>query len=454
MQQIIQKINKLRQQSGNEQLNYLKGISKESVLKEILEYTYDPDRMYKIDTGKYDSVIIKQGLIKRRLKDFFTLSDWKKFTELLDEFVEKRACNENDVRVIKYFITGFQDLEVQNFLKMVLFKDLRLNLGIKKLQMVFRDFCNKPEVQLADNYKGEVFTNGYYSRKFDGKRMYIMDGIAYSRSNKPCKVEPIKHILDQLNELLAESVFDGEILYFGEKGQEDFQKGISLTASDDRLKDCDNLYYVIFDALNKWDFLNKETQVPFTMIYDLLLDMFDAKPSTRFGYSVLDTKFPNILIARQCMDSNDLEQLRKINNWEGLMYRDGDKPYQFKRTKSLLKIKAMQDGEFKIHSISLGSGKNEGRLGALNIIYKHSLVGVGSGFTDEDRDIITANSKIFLDDKFVEDFSVKVQYFEETTDANGNPSLRFPVFVCFRNNKTCEEFTPLQILEFCREGAK
>ena len=451
MQQIIQKINKLRQQSGNEQLNYLKGISKESVLKEILEYTYDPDRMYKIDTGKYDSVIIKQGLIKRRLKDFFTLSDWKKFTELLDEFVEKRACNENDVRVIKYFITGFQDLEVQNFLKMVLFKDLRLNLGIKKLQMVFRDFCNKPEVQLADNYKGEVFTNGYYSRKFDGKRMYIMDGIAYSRSNKPCKVEPIKHILDQLNELLAESVFDGEILYFGEKGQEDFQKGISLTASDDRLKDCDNLYYVIFDALNKWDFLNKETQVPFTMIYDLLLDMFDAKPSTRFGYSVLDTKFPNILIARQCMDSKDLEQLRKINNWEGLMYRDGDKPYQFKRTKSLLKIK---DGEFKIHSISLGSGKNEGRLGALNIIYKHSLVGVGSGFTDEDRDIITANSKIFLDDKFVEDFSVKVQYFEETTDANGNPSLRFPVFVCFRNNKTCEEFTPLQILEFCREGAK
>lgn len=454
MQQIIQKINKLRQQSGNEQLNYLKGISKESVLKEILEYTYDPDRMYKIDTGKYDSVIIKQGLIKRRLKDFFTLSDWKKFTELLDEFVEKRACNENDVRVIKYFITGFQDLEVQNFLKMVLFKDLRLNLGIKKLQMVFRDFCNKPQVQLAENYTGQEFANGLYSRKFDGKRMYIMDGVAYSRSNKPCKQAPIQHILDALPHYVRDLVFDGEILYFDGQGNEDFQKGISLTASDDRTLECNNLYYVIFDMIRIDKFKLKEQHIPFESAYKALCELLGAQSSSRFGYSVLETDIPNVLIARQEHDLYIFQYEKANKKWEGLMYRDGDACYQFKRTKSLLKIKDMQDGEFTLVDMETGTGRNTNRLGRLTIDFKGNNVGVGSGFTDEDRHLIWENRGIFNSTPFKAAFDVKVQYFNETKDAEGKDSLRFPVFLCFRHTYTKEEFTPEQALEWCREAGK
>lgn len=453
MQDIIKTLQGLRQYSGNAQLEYLNA-NKNELLKEVLDYTYNPDKMYKIDECKLALVTIKKGLIKRKLNSNFTVEDWHKFTEILDELSEKRAADLNDVRRLKYFITGYSSLDAQGLMSMVVAKDLRLNLGIKKLQTIWPDFCNKPEVQLAENYKGEVFANGLYSRKFDGKRMYIMDGVAYSRSNKPCKQAPIQHILDALPHYVRDLVFDGEILYFDGQGNEDFQKGISLTASDDRTLECNNLYYVIFDMVRIDKFKQKEQHIPFESAYKALCELLGAQSSSRFGYSVLETDIPNVLIARQEHDPYIFQYEKANKKWEGLMYRDGDACYQFKRTKSLLKIKDMQDGEFKIHGISEGTGKNKGKLGALNIKFKGNIVGVGSGFKDEDREIIWTNSKIFLNEKFVEDFSVKVQYFEETTDADGNPSLRFPVFLCFRHDETKEEFTPSQVLDWYREGAK
>lgn len=453
MQDIIKTVEGLRQYSGNAQLEYLNA-NKNELLKEVLDYTYNPDKMYKIDECKLALVTIKKGLIKRKLNPNFTVEDWHKFTEILDELSEKRAADLNDVRRLKYFITGYSSLDAQGLMSMVVAKDLRLNLGIKKLQTIWPDFCNKPEVQLAENYKGEIFTNGLYSRKFDGKRMYIMDGVAYSRSNKPCKIAPIQHILQQLPLYMRTTVLDGEILYFDDKGNEDFQKGISLTSSDERTLDCNNLYYVIFDAMESAKFKDKEWELPFSEEYKMICELLEAKDSDKFGYSVLDTLAPNILIARQDSQRDKLQSLCNLNKWEGLMYRNADAPYEFKRTRNLLKIKSMQDGEFMPAGLSEGTGKNKDRLGALNIKFKGNIVGVGSGFKDEDREIIWANSKIFLNEKFIQDFSVKVQYFEETTDADGNPSLRFPVFLCFRHNETKEEFTPSQVLDWCREGAK
>lgn len=450
MYKVINNIDELRELTGNAQLDYLKSI-KSDLLKEILDYTYNPHKMYKIDTGKYDKIVIQKGLIPRKRKTEFTIDDWIHFTLILNSLVSKRAVTEGEAKSVKLFITDFIDLDVQSFLCMVLFKDLRLNLGIKKIQTIWPDFCDKPQVQLAEDYDGTIFENGFYSRKFDGKRMYVMDGIAYSRSNKPCKVAPIQHILDQLQDMSRESVFDGEVLYFDENGKEDFQKGISLTSNDESNLECDNLYYVIFDGLNSPQFKAKKWGIEFNFMYRTLLTMFEAKPSERFGYSVLDTKYPNILIARQDSNKDELDKLRKANNWEGLMYRNANAPYEFKRTKNLLKIKDMQDGEFTVHSLSEGTGKNSGKLGALNIYYERNIVGVGSGFTDEERELIWKNNEIFSSMPFAMAFNVKVQYFEKTTDAKGNSSLRFPVFLCFRHVGTKEEMTVKDVIKFYGE---
>lgn len=453
MLDIILIINELRQLSGNVQLDYLQE-HKSELLKEILDYTYNPHKMFKIDESKYDKIKVYKGLIPRVKKQNFTLQDWHKFIEMLDILVEKRAVTDMEVKNVKLFITDFMDENIQSFLSMVLFKDLRLNIGIKKIQTVWPDFCNEPELQLAENYCGIEFVNGLYSRKFDGKRMYIMDGIAYSRSNKPCKVAPIQHILEQLKEVSVDTVFDGELLYFDNEGNEDFQKGISLTASDERTKDCDNLYYVIFDSMNISDFKRKKTEIEFRFIYDIMLNMLEAKDSKQFGYSVLDTKYPNILIARQGSNIEKLKYFCDLYSWEGLMYRNADAPYQFKRTKEILKMKSMKDAEFSIVDLQEGTGKNKERLGTIFIKYKNSNVGVGSGFSDTDRELIWNNKEIFLNEQFKKLFNIKVQYFEETQNAEGEPSLRFPVFLCFRDIVTGEEFGVEEILKLRRGNEK
>lgn len=450
MQQYIDQINKLRELSGNAQLEYLASI-KSDVLKEILDYTYNPNRMYKVDEAKLALVTIRQGLIKRKKSPNMTIDGWNTFTDILDKLSDKRAANLNDVRELKYFITGYSSIDVQQFLSQVVAKDLRLNLGIKKIQTVWPDFCNFGQVQLADNYQGKDFAVGLYSRKFDGKRMVIENGIAKSRYGKPCKVAPIEHILDELKEISLGKVFDGELLYFDPYGNENFQKVISLSGSDLRGVECFNMYYVIFDTLTYEDWLNQSTEVVFDIEYNAMKNLLHAKENSRFGYSVLDTKYPHILLARQDYDDTVLQCERISNKWEGLMYRNAQAKYEFKRSKNLLKIKDMKDGEFKILSYSSGTGKNKDRLGTMYIDFKGNKVGVGSGFTDEDRILIWDNISVFVSKYFEENFDAKVQYFAETKDADGNDSLRFPVFLCFRHTDTKEEFTPSQVLEFCKE---
>ncbi len=386
MQQYINQINKLRELSGNTQLEFLASI-KSDMLKEILDYTYNPNKMYKIDELKLALVSIREGLIKRKKKSELTLEDWCKFTEMLDKLVDKRAANLDDVKQLKYFITGFSGLDIPQFLSQIVAKDLRLNLGIKKIQTVWPDFCKNIQVQLAEDYNGKTFEVGMYSRKFDGKRMVIEKGVAKSRYGKPCKVAPIQHILEELKYVSHGFVFDGELLYFNKDGSEDFQKVISLANSDLRHPDCDNIYYVIFDILIDVDWEKQRPTINFGREYESLIEVFSAHDS-ELSYSVLQTYLPHILIARQDYDDTKLQYERLNKNWEGLMYRNALAPYEFKRSKNLLKIKTMKDDEFKILGYGSGSGRNANRLGTLYIDFKGNEVGVGSGFSDEDRDLI------------------------------------------------------------------
>ena len=59
---------------------------------------------------------------------------------------------------------------------------------------------------------------------------------------------------------------------------------------------------------------------------------------------------------------------------------------------------------------------------------------VGSGFSDELRRQIWTH-EVMIVGKIVE-----IQYFEETTNADGGISLRFPVFKDFRPDKTEADF--------------
>lgn len=302
------------------------------------------------------------------------------------------------------------------------------------------------QVQLAKPYDHKYLTKfnglGYYSRKFDGKRMYYLDDIAYSRDNKICRPAPIAHITAQISAYheLRDFVTDGEVLYFNEDYSENFKKAISLTSRIERSPECERLYYVIFDLIHGDFFRVEEEYEAFIDTYEKLKVKLEAEP-IEGRCDLLKTKLPNVYIAKQSNDLFEFTNHPQYKDWEGLMLRDAGAPYQYKRTDKLLKIKQWQDIECKVVGVKAGIGKHLGRLGALIVDYKGYVVAVGSGFNDQEREILWRELKEGgrLYGSLVNgELYIKVKYFEESRDADGNISLRFPTYLCFRDTNLGE----------------
>jgi DNA ligase-1 len=120
---------------------------------------------------------------------------------------------------------------------------------------------------------------------------------------------------------------------------------------------------------------------------------------------------------------------------EGVMINICDAPYEFKRTWNLMKVKKMNTLDLEIIGFEEGSGRLAGTLGAILVRYKNgNVVKVGSGFSDEMRNRIWNLQSAYFSQ------IAEIQYFEETTNADGGLSLRFPVFKDFRFDKTDADF--------------
>ena len=127
------------------------------------------------------------------------------------------------------------------------------------------------------------------------------------------------------------------------------------------------------------------------------------------------------------------EQVQKGE--EGIMINITDAYYEFKRTDSLLKVKKFKSCDLRIVDMEVGTNKNSDRLGALICEYKNgNTVKVGSGFSYEQRLEFWTNK-----DKYIGSI-VEISYFEETSNANGELSLRFPTFKDIRTDKTEPNF--------------
>jgi DNA ligase-1 len=111
--------------------------------------------------------------------------------------------------------------------------------------------------------------------------------------------------------------------------------------------------------------------------------------------------------------------------FEGAMAKRLDASYNFKRSSDLLKIKSFLDADGVVVGVVEGRGKFKGMLGALVVDFDGVTTEVGSGFTDEQRRMLLANSQGILNKH------VEVKFQNRTPDGK----LRFPVFCRTRPDK-------------------
>jgi len=442
---LLQQLEKLRNCSGNQQLDLLKSFKHNQLLKEILYYTYNPHLKFKIAEKGYNKVVWKRTINNPRKRLEY---NWNEYKEILNKLGEQKGSTNGDIQEIQRFLDDFY-LEDRKFMLQILFKDLRLGMGKTSINKVWKDsiptsmdLTEKFVVTRLSNYdkNGDKvpFQSTYVGRKFDGINVTVTKPndklLLIGRSGKLIPEDRYINIRQQLEKLPVDRlVFCGEIVWIDENtGIDDQHK----TSTEEFFEECS---FVIFDMLDQEEFFKQECGRNFIHRIEDIDTELDVNGDIKSGLGFLTdmymvTSYPRIKIAEnmKCNDERykELVKLCHKEGWEGLILRDGSKPYEYKRTKNILRYKPRHDSEFRIKGFEEGKGKYENNLGKIVIkLDDDNEVRVGTGFDDYTRNQIWAKQEQLLERK---DLLVKVSYRKLSTNNKGGKSLTEPAFKGFR----------------------
>ena len=323
--------------------------------------------------------------------------------------------------------------EFQDFIEPLVNRVWRLGIGKSLLGV------KEASPMLGKKYEvGKLPSNkfGYYiTEKLDGNRCVAQwveeqeRWVFTSRSGKEMRVQ-----FDMAG-FPKEHIYDGEVLskeQLHNPGQANFN---SLSgAVNSKYGRKDDLVYMVFDIID----VHKAYYVRRSRLEEIA--------TNRKQYRLADNTDTHILpILQYFSTSKDLEEgiqfwLEEITKagGEGLMINVGDRIYEQKRTNAILKVKQTQTMDMRVVELYEGTGKHEGRVGALNCI----CIGndgnmyecrVGTGLSDEQRTQWADNP-----DRIVGKI-VEVAYFSISQDAKTRGgkqySLRFPRLKRVRDDK-------------------
>ena len=310
-------------------------------------------------------------------------------------------------------------------MKGVLIKDLELGVSATTINKVWPKLIPGFSLQLAARFENvELHKNEYIyvTEKFDGIRCVciISEGTIKFFTRQGKEILGLKEITNQIKLMgLSEMVLDGELLFNGEYADsaEQYKKTTKIVNS--KMENKTQITFNMFDILPLSEFKKGESKLVYA----------DRRKQLDALYQTDVTSVAPILY-----EGTDHSKIMEIhgemikNKREGCMV-NRNHVYQCQRTKSLLKVKTMNDVDLEIVGAEEGRGENEGRLGAFIVDYKGHKVNVGSGYSKMQRIEFWKNREMFIGQ------IIKVQYFEETQNQQGGLSLRFPVFVELRTDK-------------------
>lgn len=340
------------------------------------------------------------------------LQSWIKQIEIMDVELENMVYN------------------ITDFLNLFFTKSIRLGITAKSLNKVFgADFIPIISCMLANKYfdnpksvEGELFV---LTQKLDGIRMLAIwkNGAVTCFSRQGQVIDGLVEIEKELSQMLEQYhrdniVLDGELLIDCADGINSVD-GYKATIQAARVKgEKKGLTYHIFDIVDSDEFAIGKSKANYLTRMRNLSDVFNSCSFTPFHLC----RLPILYMGADTEQIFKWLSFMRENNKEGVMINLADAPYECKRTSNLLKVKVMQDADLMIAGAEEGQGANKGTLGALLAVYKDNLIGVGSGFTKGERDWFWEHKEELIGRV------ITVQYFEETQNALGIPSLRFPVF--------------------------
>lgn len=419
IEQVIEIVNQLRNESStNNKISLLKENKDNTTLQKILKYTYDPFKKYGISEK---SLNIKKDSMELTIDIFHIL-----------DTLSNSNINDTLRNLTNAFLGSLYNDNECDLYKCMLLKDLKIGINSKSINKVFKELIPVFDVQLAESYfkQKEGYLNGrefIITTKLDGNRLVIIkeNGKIRMFTRQGQVVEGLIEIEQASKELLDNMVYDGELI----------AENIDNLPSDELFRvtmtkarkkgEKKGLIFNCFDCLPIEDFKKGKSNIPF----------IERKTKLKAILNKVNSKFIiDVPILYQGKDETKILEWiawARKNGLEGVMINIADAPYECKRSKMILKGKVMQDMDLKVIGFEEGQGNFKGTLGRINIEYKDNIIGCGSGFDISMRDEIWNNKDRYLNK------IAKIQYFEESTNQKDNKvSLRFPVFLEWRFDKT------------------
>ena len=365
---------------------------------------------------------------------------WVAFKELC-ELLRTRQLTGDDARTaIELALSASTGKQWNDWYRRILIKDLRCGVSEKTINKVVKNAVPLFECMLAHdgaNHESKVSGKKLLEPKLDGVRVLtIVDCeartvVQYSRNGKELVNFPhiTEGLLAHIDDFDRSFVLDGEII------STSFQ---ALMKQVHRKSDADasDAVLMLFDMLPLSEFkAGKSTlgQKRRTAFLKQFKGVFDKVSNIGLVPQVevdLDTA-----IGEMQFVAFNKEALK--NNYEGIMIKDLDAKYVCKRHVAWLKQKPFIEVSLEVTNVEEGTGRNEGRLGALVCSGvddgKTIVVNVGSGFSDNDR------IEFWADRDSVIGQIVEVRADAITQNQDGTYSLRFPRFLRFRGFKAGEK---------------
>lgn len=434
-----------RTSSYNDKLALLKKYEQTPGLKEILKFIYNPYCKTGISDAK-----LSRALEAMPFSAGFGEVSWQ---EAIKYFSANQNGSDKDLSVARSFIWHSKREHGDDTMRLacaIVTQDLKIGITATSLNKVYgKDFIPKTGCMLGTLF-GDVPPHKItwpciVTEKLDGIRRVMVkeNGICrfYSRSGH--EDIGLVEIVKEAQCLPDNFVYDGELLAAGT-----FKDCIAQRQATNSIANSKGvktgLTFNVFDMVRLDDFyagvsnepaINRKLLLGATLMDESIQHIDEAWAQRIVAFGVHeDLQFikpvPILGVVRHIDEVTPIVEQIWARGGEGVMLNTTNGKYEIKRSKQLLKVKHTEEHVLPVVNIVEGSGKYEDSMGALVVLYtnkrgEQSYLGVGSGFTDDQRAHIWANPDLYIGR------SVEIETFGESTNAAGTTSLNCPIFKRF-----------------------
>jgi DNA ligase-1 len=376
--------------------------------------------------------------VPQKLTNSGTGLSWAAFNTVAQQLISRQLTGNAARTAIDALMSQATQEQWNGWLRRILIKDLRCGVTETTINKVVKTINSKFLIEVftcqlahdSNNHQSKIAGRKQLEDKLDGVRVITIvypDGRVNMFTRNGKELTNFPHIVKQMQSMARHMehawVFDGEVM------SSSFQDLMKQVHRKSNVQSSDAVLY-LFDNLSLEEFRAGFSPVPQRVRSQVLTTWYAEFEQMLPNVRILQSEVVDLDTAEGQARFQAINAQAIANGREGIMLKDPAAGYECKRSTAWLKLKPFIEVSLTVVDVEEGTGKNQGRLGALICEGvddgKSIRVNVGSGFSDADRD------QIWQARTTVVGQVAEVRADAVTQNQDGSYSMRFPRFERWR----------------------